>query len=255
MDGSKNTEGSYLKVRFKVWEAHGTKLNLLTVVLSLVPQFYNLASRIFSWNLIESGDLRSFTHKILFSPAHMVIFVMCLWLGCSSFVAAKSLFPMGNPGFGHSCHRRQEEEGILEYWKWDLPFSCVFCFGGKKLGCFLGKEVNYNEQDISIWNIHNSALTALVFLGINRILLLWFMSLLAHIPSSSPSFLAFLLQHKNVWGRNSGFWGRSFRGSQTGDVKPLWEQEALAKQMKLIIFSPVRAGAACPIFANHEWFS
>lgn len=74
-------------------------------------------------------------------------------------------------------------------------FFDVFCFGGKKFSWFLEKEVGYNEQDIYIWNIHNStALTALTFLGINRILLLWFMSLLACIPSSSPSFLAFLLE-------------------------------------------------------------
>lgn len=42
---------------------------------------------------------------------------------------------------------------------------------------------------------------------------------------------------------------------KTGDVKLLWEQEALAKQIKLIIFSQIRKGAACHIFANHEWFS
>lgn len=142
-------------MRFKVWEAHGTKLNLLTIVLSLVPQVYNLASRNFSWNLIESGDLGSFTHKTLFSPTHMGFFVMFLWLGSGSFVAAKTLFPMGKPGFGCSCHRSQEEGGILEYWGWDLSFFCVFCFGGKKFGWFLEKEVSYSEQDIYIWNIHN----------------------------------------------------------------------------------------------------
>lgn len=82
-------------MRFRVWEAHGTILNLLTVVTSLVPQFYDWESRNFSWNLVESEDLGSFTHKILFRPMYVVIFVMFLWLRSSSFVAAKTLFAVG----------------------------------------------------------------------------------------------------------------------------------------------------------------
>lgn len=177
-------------MRFKVWEAHGTKLNLLTVVLYLVPQFYNLESRNFSWNLLESGDLGSFTHKTLFSPTHLGFLGMFLWL----LLQEKLFFLWANLDLDVPVLEDRRKKVFWNIEDGSCLFLCIL-FWGKEI-CLVFGEGSGLQQDVYIQNIHNStALPALLFLGINRILLLWFMSLLAHIPSSSPSFLAFLLQH------------------------------------------------------------
>lgn len=121
---------------------------------------------------------------------YMVIFVMFLWLRSNSSVAAKPLLAIGKRNLDLVVPVIEDRRKKV-FWDTEDGIYLFLCawFWVKRSGCFLEKEVGYNQQDIDIWNIHNSpALTALIFLGINRILLLWFMSLLAHIPSFSPSF-------------------------------------------------------------------
>lgn len=127
----------------------------------------------------------------------MVIFVMFLWL--RSFVAAKTLFAIGKRNLDLVVPVIEDGREKI-FWNMRMGsvfFVCVFSFGGKKFACFLEKIVGYNEQDIYIWNIHDStALTTLIFLGINRILLF----LVYGSPGTHSFFLslflgAFLLQH------------------------------------------------------------
>lgn len=63
--------------------------------------------------------------------------VLCTWLflGCFyglevAVLLQQNSFSYGQkePGFARSCHRRKEEEGILEYWGWDLSFFFCVCF-------------------------------------------------------------------------------------------------------------------------------
>lgn len=119
---------------------------------------------------------------------YVVIFVMFLWLRSSSFVAAKTLFAMGERNLDLIVPVVEDRRKKL-FWNIEDGIYLFLHVLGREVWLFFGKEVGHNEEDFDIWNIPNSpALTALIFLGINRILLLCFMSLLAHIPSFSPSF-------------------------------------------------------------------